>query len=92
MQKRNKESESESATSKFVESERTPGRTSFISSVSQISGSASCESKSLTARESEAIFVIKQLQDQVLYMSSTLFKFKILNLYYDFIIFLFHVD
>ncbi|XP_038982375.1 kinesin-like protein KIN-7I isoform X2 [Phoenix dactylifera] len=64
-QKRNKESESESTTSKFVESESTPGKTSFISSVSQISGSASCESKSLTARESEAIFVIKQLQDQI---------------------------
>ncbi|KAG1326558.1 kinesin-like protein KIN-7I [Cocos nucifera] len=64
-QKTNKESESESATSKFVESESTPGRTSFISSVSQISGSASCESKSFTARESEAIFVIKQLQDQI---------------------------
>ncbi|XP_038975024.1 kinesin-like protein KIN-7I [Phoenix dactylifera] len=64
-QRRNKESESESTTSKFVESESTPGKTSFISSVSQISGSASCESKSLTARESEAIFVIKQLQDQI---------------------------
>ncbi|KAG1354764.1 hypothetical protein COCNU_07G008760 [Cocos nucifera] len=52
-QKRNKESESESATSKFVESESTTGKISFISSVSQISGSASYESKSLTIKSLE---------------------------------------
>ncbi|XP_073010660.1 kinesin-like protein KIN-7I isoform X2 [Typha latifolia] len=56
---------SEVSTSKLMESEGTPGGRCSISSVSQTSGTESCRLKSLTIRESEAILVIKQLQDQI---------------------------
>ncbi|XP_072952933.1 kinesin-like protein KIN-7I isoform X5 [Typha angustifolia] len=56
---------SEVSTSKLMESEGTPGGRCSISSLSQTSGTESCRLKSLTIRESEAILVIKQLQDQI---------------------------
>lgn len=60
MQKKPGDIESEVSTIK-LEFEHTPGRT--ISPVSRKNGR-----KSLTMRESEAILVIKQLQDQVIHI------------------------
>ncbi|XP_077222911.1 P-loop containing nucleoside triphosphate hydrolases superfamily protein isoform X2 [Tasmannia lanceolata] len=64
-QETNKDIDVECITKKLVDAECYSDRTTTNSSISQLSECVAHEGKRLTLRESEAIVVIKQLQDQI---------------------------
>jgi len=62
-----KQDEYESLTYTSMESECFPSMNNTSSFMCPVDGNTSCGLKSLTLRESEAIHVIKHLEDQVFY-------------------------